>query len=132
MGGAQRAAPPPIVVVNHESDCHPHEESNPVRNRQASHEQQASNYGDDRCERAAGGAKGAWTVGLAVTKNQHSRGYKREGKKRADIGEIGERSDVEKTGGNDDEKTSHPRVKILRADEGGTTARDDEEEADAD
>src|ERR1700722_15897245 len=96
IGGAQRAAPPPIVVVNHESDCHPHEESNPVRNWQSGHQQQAGDDGDDGCDRTARSAKGAWTVWFAITKNQYSRGNKSEGKKRADIGKVGQRSDIQK------------------------------------
>src|ERR1700720_1249206 len=83
IGGAQRAAPPPIVVVNHESDCHPHEESNPVRNWQSGHQQQAGDDGDDRRERTAGGAESARAVGFSITKDQYSRSYKSEGKKRA-------------------------------------------------
>src|SRR5712671_2981284 len=84
MLGAQCAAFPPIVVVNHESDGHPYKESNPVHDGQASHQQEASHDRDDWRDRAARRAEGARTIRFAIAQDQHSSCYQRKGKQGAD------------------------------------------------
>src|SRR5579859_1733919 len=74
VGGTQRAALASIVVVNHESNSQPHEESDPVRDWQASHQEQARNDSDYGRKQAARRAKSPWPIWLAKTKDQHAAG----------------------------------------------------------
>src|SRR5260370_24187956 len=54
-------------------------------------------------------------IGFPVTKNQHASGHESESEERADVGEVGESSDVEKAGGDADEETGHPGGEIWTA-----------------
>src|SRR5712671_2345996 len=129
MLGAQRAAFPPIVVVNHESDGHPYKESNPVHNGQPGHQQQASHDCYDWCDRAARRAESTGTIRFAIAQDQYSGCHQRKGKQSADIRQISEGSDIQKTGRDAHEKSGHPRGKIWSAETWMHTAEDSRQQA---
>src|SRR5215467_4495414 len=110
----QRAPLASIVVVNHKSNRHPDKEANPVHDGQAGHQKHTSENRQDGSKGAAGSSKGTMAVWFAVAENQNAGGDQRECEKRADVGKIGESSDVQKTRRYSHNKPCHPSGEIRR------------------
>src|SRR5580704_48584 len=100
--------PPPVKIINEETDDEPDEESNPVGDGQPGHQEQTGENGDDGSERSTRRTKGAGTVRIAVAQDEHASSDQREGEQRADVRKIGESANVEKAGGNADKKSGDP------------------------
>src|SRR5213080_3904589 len=67
VGGAQSAALAPVVVINHETNGHPHEKADPIHDGEAGHQKEASKNRQNRSNRPSGRAKGSMTIRLAIT-----------------------------------------------------------------
>src|SRR5580658_507313 len=72
------AMTPSVQVVQHEADGQPSDEANPVRDRQARHQQQARENCNHRCQDAPRRAKRSRTIRFAVAKNQYAARHQRE------------------------------------------------------
>src|SRR5262249_32287232 len=108
----QSAALPAVQEIDYKSDGKPHEKSDPIHDRQTGHQEQAGEDGKYRGERAAGSAKGAVALRFAITKDKNACGDERKGEQSADVGEVGEGADIEKTGWNADDESRDPGGKI--------------------
>src|SRR5271154_6525006 len=75
---SQRAVPAAIQIVKHQSYDHPNEETNPIHDGEAGHQQQAGEDGDDGGDGAARSAEGAMAVRFTVAQNQNSSGHQRK------------------------------------------------------
>src|SRR5437868_3523281 len=84
-----------IAPIDDHADSQPGEEAQPVHDGQADHEQHTADQRENRNNRPPRGTEATWTVGFAVTQNQHTDGDQHKGEERSDIGEIGEGADVE-------------------------------------
>src|SRR5438094_301144 len=114
VGGAQSAALAPVVVINHETNGHPHEKADPIHDGEAGHQKEASKNRQNRSNRPSGRAKGSMAIGFAVAENQHASGHQSESKQRSNVREIGEGSDVKETRGNAYDEAGHPGGEIRR------------------
>src|SRR5437879_2454071 len=114
VGGAQRAALAPVVVINHKTNGHPHEKADPIHDGEAGHQREASKNRKNRSNGPSGRAKGSMAIRFAIAENQHASSNQSKGKKRSNVREISEGSDIEETRGNAHNKTSHPRGEVRR------------------
>src|SRR5262249_18315385 len=105
----ERAALPAVQKINHESDSKPRKESDPVHDRQTGHQEQASKNSENWRDGAAGSAEGAVPIRFAIAEDENAGGDECKREKRADVGEIGEGADVEKTCGNTHYEACNPR-----------------------
>src|SRR5690242_13279061 len=109
IGGASGGAVADAEIeVKKQADDEPDEEAHPVLNGEAGHQDEAQNDRSDGNPGRPGNAEATRAVGLAFAENQDRDGNENEGEKRADVGEIDERADVENSGRDGDEKSGDP------------------------
>src|SRR5690348_8051642 len=115
IGGASGGAVADAEVeVEKQADDEPDEEAYPVLDGEAGHQDEAQNHGGDGNPWRKWDAEAARAVGLAFAENQDGDRNEDEGEKRADVGEVDERADVENPGGNGDEKSGDPGGEVRR------------------
>src|SRR5690348_15076467 len=103
-----------VGVIDHKSNNEPDEETNPVDDGEACHQEDAGENRDDRRDDAAGRAERARAVRFAITKNQDARGDERESEESTNIRKIGKSADVEKARRNPYHEPRHPSCEIRR------------------
>src|SRR5580698_46348 len=87
-----------VEEVDKEADDQPDDEAVPGDDGQASHEEEAEDDAENGNDESAGNDEAAMTVRLAEAKNDYADGDQDEGEEGADVGEIGEGSDVKEAG----------------------------------
>src|ERR1035437_5760749 len=84
-----------VEEVDDQADDQPGEEANPCDDFKPHHEHDAKDDAQDREERAERSTEAAVALWLAITEDEHTDGNQDEGEEGADVGEIGDGSDVQ-------------------------------------
>src|SRR4029434_10756723 len=83
-----------IGEINREPDRKPDKEAAPRLERQAQHQRQAEDHAEKRKDRHEGNTKRTRTFSFRSAQHDHAEANEHEGKKRADVCKISERSDI--------------------------------------
>ena len=98
-----------VEAIDGQADDEPREESQPCEDRQAGHQQYAEKYAKHRGCYTAGRAEAATAIRLAIAKNDYADRYEHKSKQRADVRQVGERSNVEESRWQADQESGNPR-----------------------
>src|SRR5215471_21025867 len=105
---AELTAMTAVHEVHNQADYEPEEEAQPGQNRQSRHKEHAENNAEYwRCK-SSRRAEAAMPLRLLVTENDHAQRNEHEGEQRADVRQVGERTDVQDTGGYANQKSRDP------------------------
>src|SRR5271156_6208439 len=104
----QGAAMTAINKVNHKTDDEPDKKTNPIFEGEAGHENQARQNRQNGKKGNQGNAETALARGLGLAQDKNGYGDEDEGEQRADVGEIGERANVEDARGDADDDACNP------------------------
>ena len=83
-----------VKEINQQADRQPHHKANPRHHRQAQHQREAHEYAEQRENRYERDTKWARSFRVNATQHVHSKTDQNEREERADIGQVGELTDV--------------------------------------
>ena len=84
-----------IGEINQQPDGKPDEEAEPGDDGESCHKQEAEDNAEEGDNRAARNAKATATLWFAQAQNNHANRNQNESEERADVGKVGQSSDIE-------------------------------------
>src|SRR6266446_5835763 len=111
---AQLAVSDPVKEINRETDREPGKETDPGLERQTQHQEKAKDHAENWKQRHQRNTKRSRPACFGSSQDNDTDANKNKGEERSDIGQVGERTDINYGGNTADENAGPDRCNVRR------------------